>query len=275
MSHRFNIPVFIGEFSCINWSPTSAGVWGWTSTQWSADNISLLEAEGWSWAYHAWRGDYPGWESEIPSSYYNTFSFVNATPQSLPSYNTWVSNRSNTAPTIVMLEGLFALNGTTFYISNAGNDANDGLTPATAWKTLKSFVYGNTYLFHRGETYFYTIPQGTGTGAVNNRIRVGAYGTGAKPIFSVYSTINAGAWSQFLPNIWRVNITTAANVTGFLPTLANCGFIKVGGVIHGVRSFCAINAQSTMGILLRFYNKLPLCVFARKPRHLWNYPSIE
>jgi hypothetical protein len=99
MTHRFNVPVFIGEFSCINWSPassgaSSSGTWGWTSTAWSDDNIALLEAENWSWVYHAWRGDYPGWEAEIPSSFYNTFTFVNATPQNLPSYSSWVSHRT-------------------------------------------------------------------------------------------------------------------------------------------------------------------------------------
>jgi hypothetical protein len=264
MSHRFNIPVFIGEFSCINWSPTSAGTWGWTSTQWSADNISLLETEGWSWVYHAWRGDYPGWESEIPSSFYNTFTFVNATPQSLPSYSSWVSHRSGTAPTITMLKTFFALNGGNFYISNSGNDANTGTDSLHPWKTLKSFVYGNTYLFNRGETFFFTIPQGTGTQAENNRIRVTAYGTAgsAKPIFSVYSTINAGAWSQFLPNIWRADITLAANITGFRSTTVNCGFIKGDNTIHGVRLSAILICSIPNGNLLRF-QQVYLCLFNR------------
>jgi endoglucanase len=114
MSHRFNVPVFVGEFSCVNWSPVNdAGKW--TSTEWNNDNITLLEQEKWSWCYHAWRGDWPAWEAEIPSSYYNTFTFSNAAPQGLPSYSTWVSNRSNTAPTITMLEGWFGLNNTINY----------------------------------------------------------------------------------------------------------------------------------------------------------------
>src|SRR5690348_11379016 len=115
MTHRFHVTIFIGEFSCVNWSPatsytSASGSWGWTSTAWCDDNISLLEAEGWSWVYHAWRGDYPGWEAEIPSSYYTKFSFVNAKPQNLPSYSEWIKNRTSSAPTITMLKKWFALN---------------------------------------------------------------------------------------------------------------------------------------------------------------------
>jgi hypothetical protein len=109
MTHRFHVPVFIGEFSCINWAPMNDNG-KWTSTEWINDNISLLEAEGWSWTYHTWRGDYVGWEAEIPSSYYGKFSFSNATPQGLPSYSEWIKARTDSAPTIVMLKKWFKLN---------------------------------------------------------------------------------------------------------------------------------------------------------------------
>ena len=109
MAHRFHVPVFIGEFSCINWAPINDNG-KWTSTEWINDNISLLEAEGWSWTYHAWRGDWVGWEAEIPSAYYKKFSFSNGAPQGLPSYAEWIKARSDTAPTIVMLKNWFKLN---------------------------------------------------------------------------------------------------------------------------------------------------------------------
>lgn len=109
MSRRFNVPVFIGEFSCVNWAPLN-DVGNWSSTKWCDDNISLIEAEGWSWAYHAWRGDWPAWEAEIPSSYYTQFTFKNAAPQGLPGYSKWIKARSSTGPTIKMLKKWFALN---------------------------------------------------------------------------------------------------------------------------------------------------------------------
>jgi len=124
MTHRFHVPVFIGEFSCINWAPMNDNG-KWSSTEWINDNITLLEAEGWSWAYHTWRGDYVGWEAEIPSSYYKQFSFSNATPQGLPSYSTWIKARSDTAPTIVMLKKWFKLNAQTSQGTPSINIGND------------------------------------------------------------------------------------------------------------------------------------------------------
>jgi hypothetical protein len=109
MAHRFNVPIFIGEFSCVNWAPLN-DLGDWTSTKWCDDNISLIEEEGWSWTYHTWRGDWPGWEAEIPSSYYNQFTFQNASPQGLPKYSKWIKARSSTAPTIKMLKKWFSLN---------------------------------------------------------------------------------------------------------------------------------------------------------------------
>jgi hypothetical protein len=184
MTHRFHVPVFIGEFSCVNWSPASAGTtWGWTSTEWTNDNISLLETEEWSWVYHAWRGDYPGWEAEIPSSYYNSFTFSNATPQSLPSYGTWVSNRTSSAPTITMLRGWFAKNTTssspmaTFYISSStGSDSNPG-TQSLPWASLKSYSPGNTYLLKCGDTFYMRIPGISPT--PSTPVTVSSYSTGS------------------------------------------------------------------------------------------------
>lgn len=110
LANRFHVPVFAGEFSCINWAPiNSSGEW--TSTKWVDDNISLLEAEGWSWAYHTWRGDYIGWEAEIPSEWYA----ANATfTDAFPSVRPPRSVRSGTAPTITVLKNYFRLNTGTY-----------------------------------------------------------------------------------------------------------------------------------------------------------------
>jgi hypothetical protein len=118
---------------------------------------------------------------------------------------------------------------TTYYISNAGNDANNGLTQATSWKTMKTHLDGNTYLFKRGDVFYISIPQFSGT--------IGAYGTsGNKPVLSVMTTIKSSAWVNQGGSIWKANITTAANVTGWLPAFANCGYIKIGeGQIFGMR----------------------------------------
>jgi hypothetical protein len=101
-AHTFNIPVFIGEFSCVNWALNG------TATKWIDDNISLLEAENWAWTTHAFR-EAECWDPEIPYSTYNNVKFdANGTP--VISSSTQRAARTMSAPTMVMLKGYFALN---------------------------------------------------------------------------------------------------------------------------------------------------------------------
>jgi hypothetical protein len=95
-----------------------------------------------------------------------------------------------------------AFAGTTFYISAAGgNDANDGLSPATAWQTVgkvfQNIGTSRRYLFNRGETFStpgrFTI-NSPGPGLI------GAYGSGAKPVVRVTGAggcvgINTSDWT--------------------------------------------------------------------------------
>lgn len=74
--------------------------------------------------------------------------------------------------------------GTTYYVSNAGNDANDGLSDATAWATanfaLNQLSANESILFRRDDTF-------TGVDANLNNLSggpmlIGAYGSGDAPI---------------------------------------------------------------------------------------------
>ncbi len=66
----------------------------------------------------------------------------------------------------------------------SGNDANDGKTPATAWKTLgkvnaqkSTFLPGFHILFKRGQSWSGNLgSESTPHGIENNRIVFGAYG---------------------------------------------------------------------------------------------------
>lgn len=51
------VPIYVGEFGAVRWSP------GATHRQYVADLISIFNAYGWSWTFHAWRG-YHGWDYE-------------------------------------------------------------------------------------------------------------------------------------------------------------------------------------------------------------------
>lgn len=46
---KWNVPIYIGEFSVIRWAPKADAV------QWLTDIIDLFEERGWSWSYHAFR----------------------------------------------------------------------------------------------------------------------------------------------------------------------------------------------------------------------------
>ena len=60
-SRKYSVPIFVGEFSMVRWAP------GDSAARYLADAIALFEAEGWSWAYHAFR-EYEGWDPELDPS---------------------------------------------------------------------------------------------------------------------------------------------------------------------------------------------------------------
>ncbi|MTB52054.1 right-handed parallel beta-helix repeat-containing protein [Lewinella sp. W8] len=88
----------------------------------------------------------------------------------------------------ITLGSLFA---TTYYIdASGGSNANDGLSPATAWEDLANIRNvaqqgGDRFLFKRGGRWDGAMLYVTSSGTANAPITYGAYGTGARPIISV------------------------------------------------------------------------------------------
>lgn len=133
----------------------------------------------------------------------------------------------------------------TYYISSStGNDANPG-TLSLPWKTFRSYAAGNTYLLKCGDVFYNIRLQKVSFISSSARIKIGHYGSGANPEINMFSTIHAAAWSNYSGNIWRAQITNAANVDGTVPKRANCGMIVAGGVKHGVRrgAISGLNGQ--------------------------------
>jgi aryl-phospho-beta-D-glucosidase BglC (GH1 family) len=97
----YNLPVYVGEFSAVRWAPDDS------SNTYVSDLISLFEAEGYSWTYHCWRG-YQGWDAELPESWFYTFPFADAKPQSFGT--TWPPPRTSDTDTMNVLRGYFQLN---------------------------------------------------------------------------------------------------------------------------------------------------------------------
>ncbi|MBQ8402084.1 MAG: hypothetical protein IJX14_09155, partial [Clostridia bacterium] len=87
--------------------------------------------------------------------------------------------------------------GTAYYVSNDGDDNNDGLTPETAWRTLDKVSEscgfdgnailqpGDAVFFRRGDIFRETRPQVRAALAVMvDQITFSAYGEGDKPIIT-------------------------------------------------------------------------------------------
>ena len=74
-----------------------------------------------------------------------------------------------------------------YYVGPQGNDANDGRSPAKAWKTVAKvnatpFAPGDQILFARGGEWRESL-KASSSGAPGKPILFAAYGTGAKPKF--------------------------------------------------------------------------------------------
>ncbi|MBQ8893669.1 MAG: hypothetical protein IJ043_04595 [Clostridia bacterium] len=97
------------------------------------------------------------------------------------------------------------IRGTTYYVCNGGDDAADGKTPETAWKTLKrvSEAYlnpGDGVLFKRGDLFRGMVMTKPG-------VSYGAYGEGEKPKFygSECSLADPALWELYNEehHIWK------------------------------------------------------------------------
>ena len=93
----------------------------------------------------------------------------------------------------------------TYYVSNAGNDSNSGLTTALAWKTLakvngRTFSPGDSILFQRGDIWREKLTVSS-SGSSSASIVYSNYGTGVKPI--IVGSNLATKWTNQGGNVWK------------------------------------------------------------------------
>lgn len=97
--------------------------------------------------------------------------------------------------------------GTKYYVSNDGNDTNDGLSPETAWQTtqkvkdaIPKLKIGDGVLFRRGDIFRGSIYTATG-------VTYAAFGEGEKPrLFGADKPLtDAALWEEVDPihHIWK------------------------------------------------------------------------
>lgn len=112
---------------------------------------------------------------------------------------------------LLLIYNSFAFSQKNYYISSSeGNDNNDGLSPASSWKTIDKLNAswaiikpGDSILFKRGDVFAPPNTSGGSNGLIrppvnfsgepNKYIVIGAYGTGPKPIIS----------SQNMPSVYQ------------------------------------------------------------------------
>lgn len=118
-------------------------------------------------------------------------------------------------------------NATNYYVSPNGNDAGNGTSPATAWRTVdranlvtNQMQPGDQLLFERGGHYrggLYWASSGT----ASSPIVYGAYGTGAAPVIDGARVVTG--WVQHAGNVWRAQVGTRVDqvwIGGARSTLA-------------------------------------------------------
>ncbi len=119
------------------------------------------------------------------------------------------------------------VDGITYYVSNHGNDASDGLTPQTAWKTLEKVSAaplkpGDGVLFCRGDLFRGFVKTAPG-------VTYAAYGTGEKPKFY--------GWERDLadPALWEA-YDSSCDIWHLKSLIPDCGTLVFDhGHAHAVK----------------------------------------
>ena len=134
---------------------------------------------------------------------------------------------------------VFTSQATTYYFSASGNDANNGTSTTTPWKTIAKFnsVFasksaGDNFLFNRGDVFYGSLIISR-SGSSGLPITIGAYGTGANPVITGFT--NVTAWTNLGSNVWEsssavstlndVNIVVINGINTAMGRYPNSGYL--------------------------------------------------
>ena len=118
----------------------------------------------------------------------------------------------------LLLLNLCRVSAASYYVSEAGDDTAEGLTPASPWRTIEKvntteFQPGDSILFKRGDAWrggqsLYALSDG----APGAPIKFGAYGEGPKPRILASRDVSAESfWTRAGENVWKT--TSIINIT--------------------------------------------------------------
>lgn len=138
-----------------------------------------------------------------------------------------------------------AAQATTYYVSNIGNTTNNGTSTATPWSYDKLqtelakpsgsvIVPGDVVLLNRGEVFYGALTAGR-SGTSSAYYTIGAYGTGAKPVITGFTTLTA--WTAVGGGIYETT-------TGF-SGLNSCWMVTVNGKPYPIARYPNASTSST------------------------------
>lgn len=150
-----------------------------------------------------------------------------------------------------------AFAGTVYYVDcQSGNDANSGLTAATAWKTLakinkSAFAAGDQILLKRGCVWREQLLPPS-SGASGKPIVIDAYGAGAKPL--ILASEKNLAWTRVAgTNKWK---TPAISIYSLYQN-TNVGFIRLtretADPVWGANVAKVVDAEASLTADGQFY----------------------
>lgn len=133
------------------------------------------------------------------------------------------------------------------YFSNDGDDAADGLTPGTAWRTLeklcKDLPAGAEVRLRRGDVFYGKADLKPGLSAECPTVLT-AYGEGAKPEICAFKVTKSdpAVWTPAgTNNLWRIDLGDYSKFDGnHMTRSGNVGFLKVDGRIFGRKFFAKL-----------------------------------
>lgn len=104
---------------------------------------------------------------------------------------------------------------TNYYISNQGNDNENGTSPSNAWQSISKansmmnvFDPGDSIYFERGSE-FYEQLNITASGTANALIVFSDYGYGNKPVIN--GLLQTNSWELYNNNIYALHVTSKPN----------------------------------------------------------------
>jgi parallel beta-helix repeat protein len=126
----------------------------------------------------------------------------------------------------------------TYYISNSGNDGNSGIDASSPWQTITkvnatTFQPGDNILFRRGDTFYGSIVVNM-SGYSSTPITYGAYGTGAKPTITGFTSVTS--WINKGGNIWE-STNTVSTLDNIKTVVINGQSVPMGRYPNGDASY--------------------------------------